>query len=98
MSKVTENNIINCLTDFTHPGGPFFPSRPLRHLSSKVMNEVFPNRPAKKPRKLVHSFFRLLHPYYWAESISFYALDYSKRSLIYLKEQTVDRVVSKLLE
>ncbi len=30
MSKVTENRLMNGLTDFSHPGGPYFPSRPVR--------------------------------------------------------------------
>lgn len=30
MSKLSENKFMNALTDFTHPGGPYFPSRPVR--------------------------------------------------------------------
>lgn len=37
MSKLSENKFMNALTDFTHPGGPYFPSRPVRQLASKVM-------------------------------------------------------------
>ena len=30
MSKVSENRVMNTLTEFTHPGGPYFPTRPVR--------------------------------------------------------------------
>ena len=81
MSKVSENKLMNGLTDFTHPGGPYFPSRPVRHLASQTMSQLFPNRPARRLRKLVHSCFRLLHPYYWAESLSYHALQYARNLL-----------------
>ena len=93
MSVVTENKIMDFLTDFSHPGGPYFPARPLRHLSLKLQNDLFPTRPARRARKLIHSFFRLLHPFYWAESVSFYAFDYAKRMLLFVKAKTLDRVV-----
>jgi hypothetical protein len=76
MSKVSENRVMNTLTEFTHPGGPYFPTRPVRYLANKVMATLFPSRAAKRARKLVHSFFRLLHPYYWAESISYHTFSY----------------------
>ena len=98
MSVVTENKIMDFLTDFSHPGGPYFPSRPLRHLALKMQNDLFPKRPARRTRKLVHSFFRLLHPFYWAESLSFYALDYTKRILLYIKAKTLDRILEAINE
>ncbi len=85
MSKVSENRIMNTLTEFTHPGGPYFPTRPVRQLANKVMSTLFPSRPAKRVRKLVHSFFRLLHPYYWAESIAYHAFSYLHSGYSYVK-------------
>lgn len=35
-------------------------------------------RPAKRARKLVHSCFRLMHPYYWSQSVSYHTLEYLK--------------------
>ena len=77
MSKVTENRLMNGLTDFSHPGGPYFPSRPVRQLAIKVMNSIFPVSPnVKRARKVVHSFFRMLHPYYWTESVAYHTFKY----------------------
>jgi hypothetical protein len=79
MSKVTENRLMNSLTDFSHPGGPYFPSRPVRQLAIKLMNSLFPLSPnAKRARKIVHSFFRMLHPYYWTESVAYHSFTYVK--------------------
>ena len=77
MSKVTENRLMNGLTDFSHPGGPYFPSRPVRQLAIKVMITIFPVSPnVKRARKIVHSFFRMLHPYYWTESVAYHSFKF----------------------
>lgn len=89
MSKVSETRLMNGLTDFTHPGGPYFPSRPLRHLAAKVMTLIFPGRPAKRARKVVHSFFRMLHPYYWAESVSYHTLEYAREGFRWVGDKLV---------
>ncbi len=79
MSKVTENRLMSGLTDFSHPGGPYFPSRPVRQLAIKVMNQIFPATPnVRRARKIVHSFFRMLHPYYWTESVAYHSFKYVK--------------------
>jgi len=101
MSKVSENRIMNTLTEFTHPGGPYFPTRTVRQLSNKVMTALFPSRPAKRARKLVHSFFRLLHPYYWAESVSYHTFMYIKSGFTYVKSSVTKclrRYAGKLFE
>lgn len=83
MSKVTQNKILNCFNDFSHPGGPYFPPRHIRQLALKVVNVMFPE--GKKARKLVHNFFRLLHPYYWSQSVAYHSLNYTKDTLGYFK-------------
>jgi len=67
MSKVTQNKVINFFNEFAHPGGPYFAPRNLRQTSIKVMNVMFPE--GKEARRVVHSAFRLLHPYYWPSSL-----------------------------
>ncbi|CDW79661.1 UNKNOWN [Stylonychia lemnae] len=83
MSKVTQNKILNTFNDFSHPGGPYFSPRLIRQYSIKVMSIMFPE--GKKARKLVHSFFRLLHPYYWSQSLAYHSLSYSKQTLSFIK-------------
>lgn len=103
MSKVSENKLMNTLTDFTHPGGPYFPTRPVRHLASHAMVLLFPQMKARRLRKLVHSFFRLLHPYYWSESVAFHTLKYAKevarwigRKVRGAMNKCIERVVGRL--
>lgn len=53
---------------------------------------MFPE--GKKARKLVHSIFRVLHPYYWSYSVAFYFLTYLKNIWSYSKEKfdlTIDK-------
>eukprot|EP00347_Sterkiella_histriomuscorum_P013204 403365609 len=90
MSKVTQNKILNCFNDFSHPGGPYFPPRQVRQYAIKVMSVMFPE--GKKARKLVHNFFRLLHPYYWSQSVAYHSLSYTKQTLGYVKSK-VDGVL-----
>ena len=51
----------------------------------KVVNLLFPE--GKKARKLVHNFFRLLHPYYWSQSVAFHTLNYTKQTIDYMKDK-----------
>ena len=85
MSKVTQNKILNCFNDFSHPGGPYFPPRQVRSFAIKVMGIMFPE--GKKARKLVHNFFRLLHPYYWSQSAAYHSLNYAKSTIDYINDK-----------
>ena len=82
MSKVTQNKILNTFNDFSHPGGPYFPPRKVRQYAIKAMSIMFPE--GKKARKLVHNFFRLLHPYYWSQSVAYHSLSYTQSTIHYL--------------
>jgi hypothetical protein len=58
------------------------------------MGIMFPE--GKKARKLVHSIFRVMHPYYWSYSVAFYGLTYMKTSYEYAKEK-VEETVNKCM-
>jgi hypothetical protein len=47
------------------------------------MSALFPE--GKKARKLVHHVYRLMHPYYWAESVAFHTFVYVKNTTDYIK-------------
>jgi hypothetical protein len=82
MSKVTQNKVINTFNDFSHPGGPFFAPRQLRHFALKAMGAMFPE--GKEARKLIHNVFRLMHPYYWSQSVAFHSYIYVRDTKDYL--------------
>jgi len=68
MNKLTKNRIQILLNSYLSPGGPFFPPRAVRKMARKVMEFLFPR--GKRVRLVIHSLFRLLHPFYWPFSLT----------------------------
>mmetsp|Transcript_12896 Transcript_12896/g.12786 ORF Transcript_12896/g.12786 Transcript_12896/m.12786 type:complete len:135 (+) Transcript_12896:928-1332(+) len=96
MSRSTQNKILTTFVEFSHPGGPFFSPREVRQLSVKAMSLMFPE--GRKGRKIIHSLFRVMHPFYWTQSVGFHTLTYMKGVASYMKSGfcfTLDKCLCK---
>ncbi|BFI25562.1 hypothetical protein MPTK2_1g22170 [Marchantia polymorpha subsp. ruderalis] len=66
LSVATSTRLKTALYSFTSPGGPLYPTRPVRHAAWETLDYLFPI--GRKSRHLISLGFRLLHPYYWPMS------------------------------
>mmetsp|Transcript_39319 Transcript_39319/g.63781 ORF Transcript_39319/g.63781 Transcript_39319/m.63781 type:complete len:489 (-) Transcript_39319:381-1847(-) len=55
---------------FSVPGGPLYPTRPIRVCARRVHDVLFPT--GRHSRKLIAFLFRLVHPYYSASSTAYW--------------------------
>ncbi|KAL2650652.1 hypothetical protein R1flu_018780 [Riccia fluitans] len=62
----TSTRLKTALYSFTSPGGPLYPTRPVRHAAWETLDYLFPI--GRKSRHLISLGFRLMHPYYWPMS------------------------------
>ncbi|XP_024519446.1 uncharacterized protein LOC9651495 [Selaginella moellendorffii] len=62
----TSTRLKTALFSFTSPGGPMYPTRPVRHAAWDTLDCLFPV--GRQPRLVISLLFRLLHPYYWPGS------------------------------
>lgn len=63
----SSNRLQVCLASFTSPGGPLYPTRPVRHAAMYALDTLFPG--GRLARRLVSYLFRLLHPMQWPFSL-----------------------------
>jgi hypothetical protein len=66
LRATTSTRLKTALYSFTAPGGPMYPTRPVRHAAWETLDVLFPI--GRHSRLLISLFFRLLHPYYWPVS------------------------------
>lgn len=66
LRATTSTRLKTALYSFTAPGGPMYPTRPVRHAAWDTLDALFPV--GRHSRHLISLFFRLLHPYYWPVS------------------------------
>ncbi|XP_024382961.1 uncharacterized protein [Physcomitrium patens] len=66
LRATTSTRLKTALYSFTAPGGPMYPTRPVRHAAWETLDVLFPI--GRHSRHLISLFFRLLHPYYWPVS------------------------------
>ncbi|XP_024364031.1 uncharacterized protein [Physcomitrium patens] len=66
LRATTSTRLKTALYSFTAPGGPMYPTRPVRHAAWETLDVLFPV--GRHSRHLISLFFRLLHPYYWPVS------------------------------
>jgi hypothetical protein len=96
MSKVTQNKVLNSFNEFSHPGGPYFSPRNVRQFALKAMGIMFPE--GRKARKLVHSVFRVMHPFHWSKSVVYHTIVYTTRVCKYTKDKcknAIDYIVCR---
>eukprot|EP00026_Physarum_polycephalum_P002694 Phypoly_transcript_02702.p1 GENE.Phypoly_transcript_02702~~Phypoly_transcript_02702.p1 ORF type:complete len:693 (+),score=81.12 Phypoly_transcript_02702:95-2080(+) len=67
LTDTTQVKLQTLLYDYTSPGGPSYPPRSVRHAATESLDALFPT--GRLPRRYIHLFFRLLHPYYASRSI-----------------------------
>ncbi|KAG0582168.1 hypothetical protein KC19_3G039100 [Ceratodon purpureus] len=67
LRATTSTRLKTALYSFTAPGGPMYPTRPVRHAAWETLDALFPV--GRHSRHLISLFFRLLHPYYWPVSV-----------------------------
>jgi len=66
LRATTSTRLKTAMYSFTAPGGPMYPTRPVRHAAWETLDALFPV--GRHSRHLISLFFRLLHPYYWPVS------------------------------
>jgi hypothetical protein len=66
LSVATSVRLKTALYAFTSPGGPMYPTRPVRHAAWETLDVLFPV--GRNSRYLIALMFRLIHPYYWPYS------------------------------
>ncbi|KAJ7564579.1 hypothetical protein O6H91_02G023900 [Diphasiastrum complanatum] len=66
LQATTSTRLKTALYSFTSPGGPMYPTRPVRHAAWDTLDCLFPV--GRLSRHIISLFFRLLHPYYWPVS------------------------------
>eukprot|EP00249_Psilotum_nudum_P006891 c20139_g1_i2 orf=139-1155(+) len=68
----TSTRLKSALYSFTSPGGPMYPTRPIRHAAWDTLDCLYPV--GQRFRHLISLSFRLLHPYYWPSSFGNFVL------------------------
>eukprot|EP00850_Spirogloea_muscicola_P006111 SM000028S10205 [mRNA] locus=s28:932255:936106:+ [translate_table: standard] len=66
LRTTTSIRLQSALYMLTSPGGPLFPTRPVRHAAWATLDTLYPV--GRRFRHLISLGFRLLHPYYWPGS------------------------------
>jgi len=98
LRDTTQVKLQTLLYDYTSPGGPLYPPRSVRHAATESLDALFPR--GKVPRRYIHLFFRLLHPYYATRSISHWLYSYVKPFLLIfgasLEEEEDESVLRRL--
>ncbi|KAL3700962.1 hypothetical protein R1sor_018984 [Riccia sorocarpa] len=69
----TSTRLKTALYSFTSPGGPLYPTRPVRHAAWETLDYLFPI--GRTSRHLISLGFRLMHPYYWPMSFLHFLLE-----------------------
>lgn len=99
LRDTTQVKLQTLLYDYTSPGGPAYPPRSVRHAATESLDALFPT--GKLPRRYIHLFFRLLHPYYATRSIFHWIYSYVKPFLFIFGtplEEEEDENVLKSIE
>eukprot|EP00761_Pharyngomonas_kirbyi_P014019 gb/GECH01014049.1/.p1 GENE.gb/GECH01014049.1/~~gb/GECH01014049.1/.p1 ORF type:complete len:400 (+),score=32.26 gb/GECH01014049.1/:1-1200(+) len=67
VSPKYQSRLQSALYEFSTPGGPRYPSRPVRHKAAAVLDSLFPG--GAFARRIINAGFRLVHTYSWPSSI-----------------------------
>lgn len=70
LERRTSIKLQDMLYAFSSPGGPIFPTRPVRQAARATMDVLYPA--GRRTRATVRFIFRLLHPYYWPSSVGYW--------------------------
>jgi len=68
LDRDSANRLAGCLMELSTPGGPLYPTRPVRHAAQATLDAVYPR--GRLLRRAVHIAFRLANPLRWPASLA----------------------------